>query len=456
MVALTTTHLDAGADSPRLARAELLASVQAVNQVRTDWISVREKGAVGDGSTDDTVAIQAAIDTGRGVYFPVCTGYYRTSSALNVGYSPRLRGDRGISSIIRNVSGSGAVFNFAAVNEHASIEHLRIGGAGCTGIQVSGGGYANYLSTLAMRHAHFEADLALCVDANLIYFDAASCTFGYFVQTGAHASHRHIKTSFSGGLFTNLSSVRRSKFFRGAAGQASVDLNAGVLWRFTDCDWSLNGRILQAANISGLILDNCYSEQNQHATSLIDLATSRTRVKIIGGSHTNSGTTPSFIRYSDDTPLLLEDVDIATGAAGYVLTNTTGGAHTIPAHGRVRVKDNRIQGNASDPLRHADSAWDATLAPKGWAIINTAGSASIVASSDAGLSLSRNGTGDVNINWSNDICTAATKANVVVTGQDSYAIGVGVTVSTCRVLAYLRSAPATAKDDILQVVVWGK
>lgn len=456
MAALTTTHLDAGTDSPRLARPEILASVQALNRVQEDWISVREKGAVGDGSTDDTAAIVAAFATGRGVYFPVCTGYYRTTSAIDVGYSPRIRGDRGVSTIIRNVSGSGAVFNFAAVNEHASIEHLRIGGAGCTGIHVSGGGYANYLSTLALRHAHFEADLAVCVDANLIYFDAAESTFGYFVQTVAHASHRHIKSSFSGGLFTNLSSVRRCKFFRGAAGQSSVDLNAGVLWRFTDCDWSLNGRMIQAANISGLVLDNCYSEQNQHATSLIDLATSRTRVKIIGGSHTNGGATPSFVRYSDDTPLLLEDVDIATGAAGYVLTNTTGGTHTIPAHGRVRVKDNRIQGNASDPLRHADSAWDATLAPKGWAIINTAGAASIIASSDAGLSLSRNGTGDVNINWSNDICTTAAKANVHVTGQDSYCIAAGVTVSTCRVLAYQRGATTTAKDDILQVVVWGK
>ena len=38
-----------------------------------DWVSVKDFGATGDGSTDDTVAIQAAIDHGGATYFPAGT-----------------------------------------------------------------------------------------------------------------------------------------------------------------------------------------------------------------------------------------------------------------------------------------------------------------------------------------------------------------------------------------------
>jgi hypothetical protein len=44
--------------------------------------SVRAYGAVGDGVTDDTAAIQAAINSGLPIYFP--PGVYRTTATLNV------------------------------------------------------------------------------------------------------------------------------------------------------------------------------------------------------------------------------------------------------------------------------------------------------------------------------------------------------------------------------------
>ena len=36
----------------------------------TNWINIKRAGAVGDGVTDDTATIQAAIDTGKPIYFP--------------------------------------------------------------------------------------------------------------------------------------------------------------------------------------------------------------------------------------------------------------------------------------------------------------------------------------------------------------------------------------------------
>ncbi len=46
------------------------------------WFDVRSAGAKGDNSTDDTTAIQIAIDTHRVVYFP--SGFYRVSNTLRL------------------------------------------------------------------------------------------------------------------------------------------------------------------------------------------------------------------------------------------------------------------------------------------------------------------------------------------------------------------------------------
>ena len=46
------------------------------------WINVRALGAKGDNATDDTAAIQKAIDTHRVVYFP--TGFYRVTDTLKL------------------------------------------------------------------------------------------------------------------------------------------------------------------------------------------------------------------------------------------------------------------------------------------------------------------------------------------------------------------------------------
>lgn len=47
-----------------------------------EWSDVRGLGAVGDGKTDDTAALQRAIDTHRVVYFPV--GFYRVTATLKL------------------------------------------------------------------------------------------------------------------------------------------------------------------------------------------------------------------------------------------------------------------------------------------------------------------------------------------------------------------------------------
>lgn len=55
-----------------------IPALPAVN----DWTNVRNIGVTGDGGTDDTVALQRAIDTHRALYFPI--GIYRVRGTLHL------------------------------------------------------------------------------------------------------------------------------------------------------------------------------------------------------------------------------------------------------------------------------------------------------------------------------------------------------------------------------------
>ena len=87
---------------------------RAINSKLNDVISVKDFGATGDGTTNDTTAIQAAINYGQTVvgsnsltrtatiYFP--PGIYVTSASLTVSYPLNLVGDGSVSSIIQPTS----------------------------------------------------------------------------------------------------------------------------------------------------------------------------------------------------------------------------------------------------------------------------------------------------------------------------------------------------------------
>jgi len=104
-----------------LVGADLVPVVQAGTTARTTLTavsnyvtaSVKTFGAVGDGTTDDTVAIQAAVTAaGAGglVYFP--TGTYLVSSTINCLTNQQLIGNGVNNTIIRRFANYGDTFNF--------------------------------------------------------------------------------------------------------------------------------------------------------------------------------------------------------------------------------------------------------------------------------------------------------------------------------------------------------
>jgi len=102
---IDTTNLDSGEDKVKLARAAILAMAEWMNEGVSDEkvapssklynrihdvVSVRDFGAVGDGETDDTEAIQTAITAAasmsqgerRAVWFP--KGLYKVTGGLSI------------------------------------------------------------------------------------------------------------------------------------------------------------------------------------------------------------------------------------------------------------------------------------------------------------------------------------------------------------------------------------
>lgn len=115
---------DASASSP--IRVQQDARLTA-NYARRDSTpaNVKNYGAIGNGTTDDTAAIQAAIAANNGVWFPA--GTYKISAALNLHNGSRLVGD-GPSSKIKQTANTYAIRGTSVSN--VVLENLWVEGFG--------------------------------------------------------------------------------------------------------------------------------------------------------------------------------------------------------------------------------------------------------------------------------------------------------------------------------------
>lgn len=100
----------------------------AVANLSAGTINVRAYGATGDGATDDTAAIAAALLAGAGkaVYFPATDNYYKITDELTIPESTHLIGD-GYNSRIRQITVEKNAF---LMGSYSVVEGLRISGDG--------------------------------------------------------------------------------------------------------------------------------------------------------------------------------------------------------------------------------------------------------------------------------------------------------------------------------------
>jgi len=120
--------------------------------VSSNTSGVRAWGAVGDGVTDDTAAIQAAVDSGNPVFFP--SGTYALDGAIDIGAGAKLYGSGiGKSTLLQTSSGPAHVIDALSTSTKGGIEIVGLT-IDCNGVDA--GFVAQYVSNISIRYCEFK------------------------------------------------------------------------------------------------------------------------------------------------------------------------------------------------------------------------------------------------------------------------------------------------------------
>jgi Pectate lyase superfamily protein len=298
MADISTVNLDSSSDSPAAARVQLLEAVQRVNAFshtaagegaalvgylpagmgatgRTvqdklrDTVSVRDFGAVGDGVTPDTTAIQNAINSGaKCIYFPTGTYLVGTLTLTNVS-DFTLRGDGPAATVIKaSVVGAASQPTIkvnATTGARLTISDLCILGNGLTGasgnghamsiINTAGTGFAPQIVTL--RNIYIEGFRGTGLDRS----GASMVATGIYSYLGT-AMHVENVSVYSCGYSLSLEGYQKAYFYNFVTDTAD---NRGV--HLLNCEAiEFFGGIMNRCGSSGA-LDGCVVIQGGNGIS---------------------------------------------------------------------------------------------------------------------------------------------------------------------------------------------
>jgi hypothetical protein len=191
-----------------------------------DYRSVKDFGAVGDGVTDDTVAVTAALKTTGATYFP--TGTYRITSKITTGYGVRIFGD-GLESIIYNDHDGDCIVlayssSIYAPEDQFSISDMVIA---CAPGRVAGAGLTLlYTGPPTLVGAY---DKLYINNLDIISYNGPNGPTGYFQKgfvminsAGAVANNLNISTNSMDGASENSPATNGIEIFNSLAGHAMI------------------------------------------------------------------------------------------------------------------------------------------------------------------------------------------------------------------------------------------
>ncbi|MFL6601838.1 MAG: glycosyl hydrolase family 28-related protein [Steroidobacteraceae bacterium] len=264
------------------------------------WIDVKAYGAVGNGTTDDTAAIQAAVNAARSLgltlYFPA--GTYKTTSSISVSGYIHMLGDVVLSSIISFTQSNQSHFVWTGDMDYSLIENITFQGPGSPTLGQTGIGIESYHGS-STKHVVFNQCLIQDYPLYGVFItDSYNCKFNNtnFYRNGVRAalatSDTYGETNAQGagiGLgnvtFSSASStgnVYDNCYF--AQNNIGVkNIRTSTIARvynssFIGCIFEFNftGIDLRSTNATNPgnsnILSGCYFEQNLYAGSFLESA----------------------------------------------------------------------------------------------------------------------------------------------------------------------------------------
>jgi hypothetical protein len=141
-------------------------------------VSVKDFGAVGDGVTDDTTAIQAALNTGKNIYFPAGV-YMHTGGIQQLAQGQHIYGDGiqllpqptypiGNATILKKISGTS--FGWQLESHNGGIHNISFDNAGFAGPALKVTGHYLVVENICMANVGGTDYAMLLESVNVSYF----------------------------------------------------------------------------------------------------------------------------------------------------------------------------------------------------------------------------------------------------------------------------------------------
>lgn len=238
------------------------------------YVSVQDFGARGDGVTDDTAAIQLAVNTAKSVFFPA--GTYRITAPIVLSQNNfEVTGIKGKSILLG--SGGGSIQGLLRVStaftaENGVIENMTFDSDDSTktrwGIFSPSG---VYLSHLLISDCDFYGRLSAGIKGVLIGSHVYRCTFAVFGTAGAGTMKAIESIGAAPVNLTNINVIEQCWIKNCGTPQSIVEFQTGYELVFRDCIMEFVTPTAAVVLLSGILFpkfEGCWFEDAQGTTDV--------------------------------------------------------------------------------------------------------------------------------------------------------------------------------------------
>lgn len=319
----------AGGEMVGIQQSEAGAITRTAQSKARDIVSVKDFGAVGGNAALDTAAINAAIDTGKHVFFPIGV-YSYVPSGKALAFGQVLYGESPLTTRIAKVDSDGDMFTMAA-------------GSGLRDIGLQGNG-GIYTGKLAGRGLVIGADTSNITLQNVNILDM----YGYAVEVTANNGGSQLR--IIGGIYDRTNPALAAIQMPEADTEATPRHLVGV---------ASTGVLIDTGGADNLLLTGIYTRDVFFGAASKKVILSGSRISTLGGVMIVKGTDNAVSGNS-----IAGSITVDSGAATCVVSgNVVVGASANVDNSALgaNVTDFRYGGSKTyDPRRIADGAAHST------------------------------------------------------------------------------------------------